>query len=86
MGFTNMFQALTVAEQLFILGVREGAMSAVLTLTDGKPSFLFNAFMQRAKEDKDWTLLCTNEAFNAEAGKGLIDRARVRNLLFLARG
>ena len=83
---TAMVQALAMAEMLFLLGVRERAISAVLTLTDGKPSFLFNAFMQRAKEAKDWTLFCTNEAFNAEAVKGLIDRARVRNLLFSARG
>jgi ribonucleoside-diphosphate reductase alpha subunit len=30
-------------------------------------------FMQRVKEDKDWTLFCPNEAFDAETGKGLID-------------
>ena len=37
-----MCQALTMAEKCLLLGVRERAMSAVLTLTDGKPSFLFN--------------------------------------------
>merc|ERR1719378_387600 len=40
-GFTNMAQAFTSAEKLFLLGGRQLAQSAVLTLTDGKPSFLF---------------------------------------------
>jgi hypothetical protein len=43
-GFTNMAQAFTMAEKLFLLGGRRKAMSAVLTLTDGKPSFLFNTY------------------------------------------
>ena len=30
-------------------------------------------FMQRVKDDQDWTLFCPNEAFDAETGKGLID-------------
>merc|ERR1719359_1515285 len=40
-GFTNMAQAFTSAEKLFLLEGRQLAQSAVLTLTDGKPSFLF---------------------------------------------
>merc|ERR1719301_214639 len=40
-GFTNMAQAFGVAEKLLLLGGRKKAQSAVLTLTDGKPSFLF---------------------------------------------
>merc|ERR1719236_166508 len=40
-GFTNMAQAFTSAEKLLLLGGRRKARSAVLTLTDGKPSFLF---------------------------------------------
>merc|ERR1719213_953733 len=40
-GFTNMAQAFTTAEKLFLLDGRKMAQSAVLTLTDGKPSFLF---------------------------------------------
>ena len=40
-GFTNMAQAFTKAEKLFLLDGRKMAQSAVLTLTDGKPSFLF---------------------------------------------
>jgi len=43
-GFTNMAQAFTLAEKMFLLGGRRKAMSAVLTLTDGKPSFLFNTY------------------------------------------
>merc|ERR1712178_272708 len=30
-------------------------------------------FMQRVKENGDWTLFCPNEAFDQESGKGLID-------------
>merc|ERR1719392_422676 len=40
-GFTNMAQAFDLAEKMFLLGGRKKAMSAVLTLTDGKPSFYF---------------------------------------------
>merc|ERR1719311_1372610 len=40
-GFTNMAQAFTVAEKFFLLGGRKKAMAAVMTITDGKPSFLF---------------------------------------------
>jgi hypothetical protein len=43
-GFTNMAQAFTLAEKMFLLGGRKRAMSAVMTLTDGKPSFLFNTY------------------------------------------
>merc|ERR1719321_1983189 len=40
-GFTNMAQAFTAAEKMFLLGGRRKAQSAVLTITDGKPSFIF---------------------------------------------
>merc|ERR1712032_1788466 len=30
-------------------------------------------FMQRVKDNKDWTLFCPNEAFDETTGKGLID-------------
>merc|ERR1719310_1384220 len=43
-GFTNMAQAFDLAEKMFLLGGRKKAMSAVLTLTDGKPSFLFQTY------------------------------------------
>merc|ERR1719421_2494774 len=40
-GFTNMAQAFGSAEKLLLLGGRRLAQSAVMTITDGKPSFLF---------------------------------------------
>merc|ERR1719199_1666865 len=40
-GFTNMAQAFILAEKQFLLGGRKMAQSAVMTLTDGKPSFIF---------------------------------------------
>merc|ERR1719238_2183915 len=40
-GFTNMAQAFGVAEKLLLLGGRKAAQSAVMTITDGKPSFIF---------------------------------------------
>merc|ERR1712003_579036 len=30
-------------------------------------------FMRRVKEDKEWTLFCPNEAYDAESGRGLMD-------------
>merc|ERR1719428_2354023 len=40
-GFKNMAQAFGSAEKLLLLGGRRLAQSAVMTITDGKPSFLF---------------------------------------------
>jgi uncharacterized protein YegL len=40
-GFTNMAQAFSAAENAFILGGRREASSAVLVITDGKPSLKF---------------------------------------------
>lgn len=40
-GFTNMAQALTMAENLFNLGGRKDAQQSVMLITDGKPSFAF---------------------------------------------
>ena len=40
-GFTSMAHVLTKAEKLFLLDGRVMAQSAVLALTDGKQSFLF---------------------------------------------
>jgi len=51
-GFTNMAQAFGKAEGMLIRGGRKIAQSAVLTLTDGKPSFLFQTH-QRIMELKD---------------------------------
>ena len=36
-GFTNMAQALTITETMFLIDGSKTAMCAVLTLTDGKP-------------------------------------------------
>jgi hypothetical protein len=40
-GFTNMAQAFSSAETAFIQGSRRGSQSAVMVVTDGKPSFNF---------------------------------------------
>jgi hypothetical protein len=40
-GFTNMAQAFSMAETAFIQGSRRGSHSAVMVVTDGKPSFNF---------------------------------------------
>lgn len=40
-GFTNMAQGFSLAESMFTLGGRHGAQSAILVITDGKPSFNF---------------------------------------------
>jgi len=40
-GFTNMAQAFALAETMYTQGGRRGAQSALLVLTDGKPSFEF---------------------------------------------
>ena len=51
-GFTNMAQAFDLAEKVFLLGGRKKAMSAVLTLTDGKPSF-FSQTNEKVLQLKD---------------------------------
>jgi len=40
-GFTNMAQAFALAETMYTAAGREGAQSALLVITDGKPSFQF---------------------------------------------
>jgi len=51
-GFTNMAQAFTLAENLLLLEGRKEAQSAVMTLTDGKPSFLFQTY-EKVQQLKD---------------------------------
>jgi len=52
-GFTNMAQAFSTAETAFIQGSRRGAQSAVMIITDGKPSFNFmTTQMVEQLEDK----------------------------------
>jgi hypothetical protein len=48
-GFTNMAQAFSLAEKLLQQRGRKEAQSAVLTITDGKPSFLFET-TERVKD------------------------------------
>merc|ERR1712071_528897 len=40
-GFTNMAQAFALAETMYTSSGRKGAQSAILVITDGKPSFQF---------------------------------------------
>lgn len=40
-GFTNMAQAFSLAEDMFIKGSRKDAQQSVLLVTDGKPSFAY---------------------------------------------
>jgi len=40
-GFTNMAQAFALAEVMYTAAGRKGAQSAILVITDGKPSFAF---------------------------------------------
>jgi len=40
-GFTNMAQAFALAETMYTAAGRKGAQSALLVITDGKPSFQF---------------------------------------------
>merc|ERR1719454_1768415 len=40
-GFTNMAQAFALAETMYTAAGRKGSQSALLVITDGKPSFQF---------------------------------------------
>mmetsp|Transcript_130843 Transcript_130843/g.317827 ORF Transcript_130843/g.317827 Transcript_130843/m.317827 type:complete len:992 (-) Transcript_130843:108-3083(-) len=51
-GFTNMAQALTLADTMLAQGGRENAQSAVLVLSDGKYSFKYQT-QEKARELKD---------------------------------
>lgn len=51
-GFTNMAQGFTLAEKLFQQRSRKDAQSAIMTITDGKPSFLWETF-EKSKELDD---------------------------------
>jgi hypothetical protein len=67
-GFTNMAQAFSTAEVAFIQGSRRGAQSAVLMVTDGKPSFNFmTTEMVEQLEDKGiqrYFLVVSEESLN----------------------
>jgi hypothetical protein len=51
-GFTNMAQALVLAEKMFLSHGRQKAQSAVMVITDGKPTLLFET-NQKVVELKD---------------------------------
>jgi len=51
-GFTNMAQGFVLAEKLLQQRGRKDAQSAVMTISDGKPSFLFET-SEKAKELED---------------------------------
>lgn len=51
-GFTNMAQAFEMAAKILNLGGRQAAQSAVMTITDGKPSFVYQTY-QKVQELKD---------------------------------
>merc|ERR1719240_2600149 len=51
-GFTNLAQGFVLAEKLLMQRGRKDAQSAVLTISDGKPSFLFET-TEKAKELED---------------------------------
>jgi len=51
-GFTNMAQAFALAETMIRAGGRKEAQSAILVITDGKPSFLFKT-SQKIQSFKD---------------------------------
>jgi len=70
-GFTNMAQAFAVAETAFILGSRRDASSAVMVITDGKPSFKFmtNEMVEQLDDKGIWRyfLLVNSEDLNSES-------------------
>jgi hypothetical protein len=72
-GFTNMAQAFSAAETAFILGSRRQASSAVMVVTDGKPSFNFmtNEMVEQL-DDKGITryfMLVNQEDLGSDANK-----------------
>jgi len=72
-GFTNMAQAFSTAEVAFIQGSRRGAASAVMVVTDGKPSFNFmTTEMVEQLDDKGITryfFLINEEDLNSASNK-----------------
>jgi len=55
-GFTNMAQAFALAESMYTSGGRKGSQSALLTITDGTPSFLFqtNELVEQLDDKGVW--------------------------------
>jgi len=72
-GFTNMAQAFSMAEDMFIKGSRKNAQQSVLLITDGKPSFSFmtNEMVEQL-DDKNilrYFLVVSNSGANSEVMK-----------------
>jgi hypothetical protein len=72
-GFTNIAQAFSTAENAFTLGSRRGSQSAVMVITDGKPSFNFmtNEMVEQLddKAIQRYFLLINEEDLNAAHNK-----------------
>lgn len=72
-GFTNMAQAFASAETAFTQGSRRGSQSAVLVVSDGKPSFNFmTSQMVEQLDDKAVTryfLVVSEESMDSDAMK-----------------
>jgi hypothetical protein len=72
-GFTNMAQAFAAAETAFTQGSRRGSQSAVLVVTDGKPSFNFmTTQMVEQLDDKAvsrYFLIVSEEDIDSDAMK-----------------
>jgi hypothetical protein len=72
-GFTNMAQAFSAAETAFIQGSRRGSQSAVMVVTDGKPSFNFmtNEMVEQLddKAIQRYFLVINEEDLNAASNK-----------------
>lgn len=72
-GFTNMAQAFSTAETAFIQGSRRDATSAVMVVTDGKPSFNFmTTEMVEQLDDKAimrYFLLVNEEDLSSESNR-----------------
>jgi hypothetical protein len=70
-GFTNMAQALSMAETAFIMGSRRTAQAAIMVVTDGKPSFKFQTNeMVEQLDDKGiqrYMLLVNDEGIGSDS-------------------
>jgi len=72
-GFTNMAQAFSMAEDMFIKGSRKSAQQSVMLITDGKPSFAFmtNELVEQL-DDKGimrYFVVVNNQGPNSDAMK-----------------
>jgi len=72
-GFTNMAQAFSMAEDMFVKGSRKDAQHSVMLITDGKPSFAFmtNEMVEQL-DDKGimrYFVVVNNQGPNSDAMK-----------------